>query len=105
MASDSGSEIIDEKQSRMLPAVPVSSASEISVANQCHDLKLPCPIKILRSTKNNEKRRTKMTKVCRMHSLSVTQKTRPTLRKLHNFTEGLSLPEPENNFPTLTQNK
>ena len=48
LASDSGSKIIDKKkQSRTLPLVTVSSASEISIANQCHDLKLPYPIKIL----------------------------------------------------------
>lgn len=40
--------------------------------------------------KNNERRGIKTTKIRRMQSLSETQKTHPTLPRLHSFAERLS---------------
>lgn len=94
-SDESSTEMLDKKQNRKLPAIPKSTSKQTSVTDQCHALKLPCPIEVqkCRAAKDNARRGDSIPKLRRTNSLSETsrtQKYRPTLRRLNSFTEGVS---------------
>lgn len=84
-----------------MPLVTVSSASEISIANQCHDLKLPYPIKILCFTKKTMK--DAELKLQRYVGCKVWVKRKRLIQHYQGYTVSQKdyLLEPKNNRKTL----